>query len=449
MKIGIIGAGISGVAAAHFIKKYHPDAQITLFERNERCGGNIRTESHAGFVFEFGPRSFQGKQRDLLEMVEDLDLWDQLVSADRQSKNRYILHKGKLEAVPISLLSMFGNKLLNKPIRSILREYKTDPIDIYDSIKTFSYRHLGKKITNNMIDPFFTGIYAGDISKLSTNAVLPILKAYEKEYGSIIKGILKNRKKKKNSEYSEKVNLYSSHDILSFENGMETLVEEVIKKHDLNIIYNQQVKMVKQSNDQKAEVYITDSMYKFDKVILTTPSFVSAHLLKSCDIEYYKALGLVKYVPIAMVNLAFETDVVKQQGFGYLIPSNEKQRILGTVFNHKIFPMHSPGNRANISVLLGGANDENIIEKPAHYIVKTAIKHVKNHLDIHEEPFIVRIRQYSRAIPQYNMGIEKVWQRLDDVKAKYQSIILTGNYQYGVGIGDCVTLAKKVAKDLV
>jgi protoporphyrinogen/coproporphyrinogen III oxidase len=449
MKIGIIGAGISGVAAAHFIKKYHPDSQITIFERNERCGGNIRTESHAGFVFEFGPRSFQGKYKDILEMVDDLDLWDKLVTADKQAKNRYVLHRGKLESVPNSFLSMFGNKLLEKPLRTIFKEYKIDPIDIYDSIKTFSYRHFGKKLTNQMIDPFFTGIYAGDISKLSTNAVLPILKEYEREYGSIIKGFIKNRNKNDKSEYSDKVNSFSSHELFSFEEGMETLIEEVIKKHDLNIIYNQQVKMVKQSVDQKAEVYITDSMYKFDKVILTTPSFVSAHLLKSCDNEYYKALGLVKYVPIAVVNLAFETDVVKQQGFGYLIPSHEKQRILGTVFNHKIFPMHSPGNRANISVLLGGANDENIIEKPAHYIVKTAIKHVKNHLNINEEPFIVRIRQYSRAIPQYNMGVEKVWQRLDEVKNKYPSIVLTGNYQYGVGIGDCVKLAKKVAKDLV
>ena len=328
-----------------------------------------------------------------------------------------------------------------------MNEYKTEPIDIYDSIKTFSFRHFGKEFTNRVTDPYISGKYYGDISKMSTNAVLNDLMEYERSFGSVIKGYMKN-KQNQNEAYSDNIMSIKDDSVVSFKGGLQYLVDKIIEHHQLKIIFNQQVKMVRQSNDKMVEMVVNDSEYKFDKVVMTTPSYVSAHLLRNCDEEYYRAFGLIKYAPLAVVNLAFEEESVKHDAYGYHVPVSENQRMISCIFNHKIFPDHSPGSRANLAVILGGPQDFKIMEKPAHMIIKTALKQIENHLGIVDEPIVVRIRQYSRAIPQYNMGVEKVWERMDAVTEKYKNIIMASNFRHGIQLKDCVKLSKKIAESL-
>ena len=449
MKIAVIGAGISGLSAAHFVKKIHPNANVTIFERTDRVGGNIRTEVHDGHVFEFGPRSFLGKSKELLEIIEDIDLWNDIEFADKSAKKRYIYKNNDLVEIPFGPKALFSNPIIKKPIRTLLKEWKSKPVNVYDSVKIFSDRHFGYDVTQYMVDPALSGIYAGNITKLSTNAVFPQLKKYEQEYGSVLKGMFKNRKNGVDSgKYSKNVMDVGKHTTYTIIGGLQRLAEQIIHKNEINVLFNQQIKSIKQTVDKSAEVRVGDAVYKYDKVIVTTPSYVSAHILRECDEEFYKALGLVKYAPIAVVNAAYEKKVLDISGFGYLVPQKERQKILGTVFNSNIFPSVSPNGETNLSIMLGGMNQSDIMEKSANEIVKTALSHVRRHLHIEEKPTLVKIRQYSRAIPQYNMGIEKVWARLDEVKEKYPSILLGGNYQYVISVGDSVAYSKKLAESI-
>ena len=64
----ILGAGISGLATAWFLKKYADQKQsqlkITLIEKSQRAGGWIQTIQTGKFLFEQGPRSFRSKERE-------------------------------------------------------------------------------------------------------------------------------------------------------------------------------------------------------------------------------------------------------------------------------------------------------------------------------------------------------------------------------------------------
>ena len=52
-KIGVIGSGFSGLAAASVLAK--ENHKVHIFEKNEQIGGRARKFSANGFTFDMGP----------------------------------------------------------------------------------------------------------------------------------------------------------------------------------------------------------------------------------------------------------------------------------------------------------------------------------------------------------------------------------------------------------
>ena len=51
----IIGAGISGLAAAHWINK--AGYSVRILEKADRAGGSVQTDNQDGYLIEHGPNS--------------------------------------------------------------------------------------------------------------------------------------------------------------------------------------------------------------------------------------------------------------------------------------------------------------------------------------------------------------------------------------------------------
>ena len=118
MKIAVIGAGISGLSTAHFLKKNGVDVQI--FEKNDYPGGTIRSKIVYGYLVEDGPNSTSETNLIIDELLSDLNISEEKVYADENSKYRFILRNGKLHALPSGIGSFLSTKLW-----TIGREIKT------------------------------------------------------------------------------------------------------------------------------------------------------------------------------------------------------------------------------------------------------------------------------------------------------------------------------------
>lgn len=61
--IGVLGAGITGLAAAYYVTRNNPNAKVTLYEASDRVGGWLsskRVDVHDGSIlFEAGPRTLR------------------------------------------------------------------------------------------------------------------------------------------------------------------------------------------------------------------------------------------------------------------------------------------------------------------------------------------------------------------------------------------------------
>ncbi|VAW29703.1 hypothetical protein MNBD_BACTEROID07-709, partial [hydrothermal vent metagenome] len=69
-KVAIIGAGITGLVTAYYLKK--ADIAFRIFEKTAHIGGVIETCEKDGFVYERGPNSGVLANVETVEFFESL-----------------------------------------------------------------------------------------------------------------------------------------------------------------------------------------------------------------------------------------------------------------------------------------------------------------------------------------------------------------------------------------
>ena len=122
--IAIIGTGISGLSAAHFISKKYPNAEIHLVETNGRVGGNFNSEELDDFIFEYGPRGVLKNSHAFFHLLESADSWSTLIPGKKTSSKRYVWFNNKLEQLGGSVFHIFRSPLMKGVFVAILKERK-------------------------------------------------------------------------------------------------------------------------------------------------------------------------------------------------------------------------------------------------------------------------------------------------------------------------------------
>jgi oxygen-dependent protoporphyrinogen oxidase len=340
MRILIIGGGITGLSAAWKARELYPDAKVTLFEKEGRVGGWIRTSEEGGFFFEKGPRTFQkGRSPHLLKLIRHFGL-EIIESA---SLKRYIYTDGKLRSVG-SLIPRFFFSLVKEPFipSSSLKD---------ESIYDFAARRFGKKMAKVIFDPITLGIYGGDIHSLSIRSCFPTLCQWEEEKGSVIRGFFSAPKKERG--------------LFTLKKGMQTLVDALAK--DLDIVLH-----CKAEKLNEHELYAGGKIWRADRVIVALPPDVPKRSLW-------------------VANFAFEQDLLPKKGFGYLVPTQEGSPLLGCVFDSCIFPEQNRNKETRITCMMREGEAD-------------PLKEVQKHLGISSKPVYGSSFLAQNAIPQFNVG---------------------------------------------
>lgn len=445
MHVGILGSGISGLSLAYELSK--EGIKVTLLEKKQHFGGYIQTINDE-FLFELGPRTFKpSRSMALLELIDELGLSDQLIASDPASSDRYILQKNGLVALPKGPLSFLTSPLTKGLIFPLLKEWmipygaKEDET-IYDFIS----RRLNSKVAKNLFDPMTTGIYAGDIESLSIKSCFPILYELEKEHHSLSKGLLKQLRNRANKDRFIKSG-FQKGALFSLKNGLQTLVDTLVEKINGDLLNNAEIISLRPKGN-RMEVETTDNTYMFDHVFSALPPKVIGKLLQNKAFSY---LNEMKVANLAIVCLGYKKQVLIKKGFGYLIPTFQKEYILGAVFDSCIFPNQNKHNQeTRITVMIGGIKNPEVRHFSKDRCVEIAIDGVKRHLGIRTEPEFIHPMIVKDAIAQFEVGHSKKISLLQqDLQKIYPQISLIGNYLEGVAVNDCVEKAKKTASNFL
>lgn len=460
----VVGSGVSGSCLAHYLQS--GGAKVLLTEARDVVGGNVISKEKDGFIWEEGPNSFQPTPA-VMRTAYEAGCASELVFADK-TLPPWVFFEGTLHALPKNLPGdLLTFNLLTWPgkIRAGLGAVGLWPIakpDKEETIQEFVTRHLGEETFARIIDPFVSGVYAGDPQKLSMRSALrKIYRLQELSFnGAIVPGaavrLSEIKEEKAANPPDPKWPTFETGELGSFRKGLQTLPDAIASK-----LENVQTswKLVKMEKG-KAHFQLKDGstrVVKTKAIACTAPAHAMVDLVKPLCETTSEALDTVYYPPVAAVTLSYPKTAFKMPnlpGFGSLNPRSQNVRTLGTIWSSSLFPGRCPPDRNLLLNYIGGSRDVGIADLTEEQLVDQVDEDLRKTLLKPDapEPKVVGVRLWPKAIPQYQKKHSDVLAAIDSFEQNNPGIYLGGNYRTGVAFGDCVQFgldqAQRILKDL-
>lgn len=413
----ILGGGISGLTLAYELAKHQDRFQIKLIEQNDHLGGWIDTDTSTGFFFEKGPRVFRGSRSPhFLALIKEIGLYGELIESRKEGQSRYVWREGKLHRIPTLSWDL---------LKGVFNDLRSPSLGKEDeSVWDFACRRFNQKVAETVFDPMITGIFGGDLRKLSIKSCLPLFKKMEEEHGSIVKGLLKQER-------------FKGPSMFGFQRGMKSVIQRLQERTSIPFHLGEEVVAIV-PNGAKFEVKTSKSSYEADYLFSALPAHVIGRLLIP-ELAHLPSEGTT------IVNLGYKSNILNRNGFGYLVSTQEKEDVLGVIFNSNAFPQNNRFSKeTRLTVKLKNVS---MSDSEARTL---ALKGVAKHLGITEKPDVSMVLRAPNVFPQFLVGHHRKMEMLEEELSKrHPTLRLVGNYLYGVGVNDCIARARSVADNFL
>jgi len=462
-RIAVVGAGITGLAAANQLLELAPQAQLSLLEASDRVGGVLETSQRDGFLIERSADNFLTRQPWATDLCQRLGLGEQLLPTDERLRRALVVCRGEIVPAPVGFVLMAPKKLL--PIlRSPLLSWRgklrlaCEPVvprrtdDADESVASFARRRLGREVFERLVQPLLAGIYTADPERLSMKATMPQFVEQEQAHGSLWRAARHERStptgQDQTSEAGARYGLF-----LAPRLGMQQLVDKLISRLPKGAL---------QTGAPIASITKHDSRWRlnpaadrlrsdFDAVILTTPAHIAATQLDSLDGKLSAELAGIEYAGCSVVCLGYRKSQIAKAitGFGFVVPTIERRKIIAVSFASLKFPGRAPDNQILLRVFVGGALQPELADLPDDQILKLVAQELRDLLGVEGDPLLTEIARYSRGMPQYHLGHLDRVERIERLASLHAGLELAGAAYRGVGIPQCIHSGQQAAQRVV
>jgi oxygen-dependent protoporphyrinogen oxidase len=467
-RVVVIGGGIAGLATCYHLLQEARAAgrriEVTLIDKGERPGGNIRTERAEGFLIEGGPDCFLSEKPWALQLCKKLGLEGSVLPTSKPRGKTYVFSRGKLHLLPEGVILMVPTKMIPLLTSSLLtlrgklrmaieplipkRKEKGD-----ESLGDFVTRRLGKEALDKIAEPLVAGVHAGDPATMSIRSSFPRFVELEEQYGSLVKGMVaRMAQMKKKKDAAPKGNGPVMTMFVTLKNGLGELVDKILHEiKDVEILSGTSVAEIKKRGGGY-EVR-TDSGRVIDagSLVVATPAYISAELLRGVDPELAEKLLTIPYASTATISIGFnKKDVLHpMDGFGFVVPGSEKRGIMAASWSSVKWAGRAPDDKILIRCFVGGANRAHLVELDDAEMTKLVRAELKAMMGIDAEPVLVKIFRWRKAMPQYTIGHTERIAAIKALTEKHPGLYLTGSAYHGIGISDTTREAESTAKRVV
>jgi oxygen-dependent protoporphyrinogen oxidase len=448
LKTAIVGAGISGLATAHALLQKQADLELVVFEADARVGGKVWTEkTPEGYLCEGGVNGFLNNRPKTLELSGDVGLAP--LASHASAQKRYIFSKSRLHLLPESPPAFLSSGLLSLlgRLRVMYEIVAPGPKIEDETLAEFATRRLGREAFEVLIDPMASGVFAGDPQKMSLQSCFPRIRELEQEYGSLIRGMIRLQLEARKSGEKRTAGAGPGGSLTSFLGGMGELTDTLATLLGTRIRTATAVEAVSRSGSVYQLQLAGGQLEEAERVILASPAWAQATMLRDFAPELTALLEEIPYPALSVCCFGYGPGRIAKplDGFGFLVPSREKRRILGTIVDSSVFDNRAPEGATLLRSMVGGARAPQLAQLPDDRFLDLVRGELADILGLTEDPDFIRIYRHERAIPQYPVGHAA---RLDAIGAalgNHPGLLLTGNAFRGVSLNDCITNAYRIA----
>lgn len=448
--IAILGAGITGLTAAYRLSQR--GHRVRVFESSGRLGGAIGTEQVDGWLIERGPNTLLAHDASVAVLLDELGLADERVFARPAAKNRFIVRGGRLLPVPLSPPALLTSSLFSVGAKlQLLGDAFARPrvrtVDV--SLADFVRSHFGQEIVDYALNPFVSGVYAGDPRKLSARYSFPKLWELEQKHGSLLRGQI------------AKAQTRPSGGIFSFRCGLQTLPDALAARLPAGAVSRHAAiealvpsAAPKKNGPAAAHWSVvwhdgrTTHTEVFDAVIAAIPAPALAQLrLGTLGERPLASLESIEHPPVSSVFLGYRREQVAHalDGFGVLVPEVERRTVLGILFCSTLFADRAPDEHVALTVMVGGTRQPDVARLPTDQLLAAITPDLRELLGVSGAPVFQRHTFWPRAIPQYNLGYQQHLETIAAAERAHRGLFIGGQARDGISVPACIAAGEKLA----
>ena len=465
-RIVVIGGGIAGLAAAYRIvelaKEKSIELALTLLEGSARLGGSIATERVGEFLVEAGPDSFITEKPWALRLCERLGLAPRLVSTQSHYQKIYIVHGGKLVALPEGFFLLAPTRFwpfVQTPLFSwagklrmageLFLPASTDGDD--ESLGSFVRRRFGNEALERVAQPLIGGIYASDPGKLSLAATMPRFRDMERKHRSVIRAMWSEQRARARSRETGSGARWRL--FVTLAGGMQELVDALTKTLPEGALHinSPAANLSWNGNENRWRVAAGAEIFDADAAIVAAPAFQAGRLIFSFAPDAASELGQITYASTATVHLAYRRADFPSapDSFGFVVPVAEQRKIMACTFSSLKYPGRAPQDYILLRAFVGGALQPELFLDGDEKMIKNVRGELASLLAVRAEPVFSRVRRHPDSMPQYHVGHQARIERIEASLSRFPSLALAGSAYRGVGISDCVRTGEDAAEKIV
>jgi oxygen-dependent protoporphyrinogen oxidase len=465
-RVVVIGAGISGLAAAFFVHRESTGSKVDLIvvDSADQPGGVIATRATDEAVIEQGPEAFLTAKPEALDLVQQLGLTKRLISTNDLYRRTFIARGDKLHPLPDGFVmfaptrwqgwaatGMISASAKVRMAMDLVLPRKSDLQD--ESLADFVQRRLGREALQQLAEPLIAGIYGGDAQELSAKCTVPLMVQYEREYGSIIRGLWR-QSRTGNGAGSSSASTGPRYGLFaSFDKGMQALTDELLRNlPEGTVRMNSPVDFILRSECNAYEVRCRDGKRILaDLIIIATPANIAGELLTSLDSVLGHKLRQIAYRPATMVNLVFSRQDIEHalNGFGFVVPPREERCMGACTFSSIKFAGRTANDKVLMRISLSKIGHQRFHCATDAEIIHGLLQDLATFVGVKAPPLESMVTRHPNALPQYEVGHMARIGELQERLVNVDGLFLAGNAYGGIGIPDCIASSKKAAQSVV
>ena len=412
MRVGIVGAGITGLALTHHLAEAGIDS--VAFEASDEAGGVINSRHTDGRVLEAGPQRMR-KTPGVAELAAAAGVEDEFVEAGE--KPLFVYADGELGKAPLSRAAFLETDLLSwRGKLRLLAEPLTRPGMAEETARDLFVRKFGREAYEKLVGPLYGGIYGSDPAEMPAAYALESLIEREREAGSFLQAF---RKRIGSGQKAPPVSMAA---------GMQQLPNALADTYSDRVRLETPVTDVTRQGNRYA-LTTPDGTVPVDHLVVTTPASVTAELLDGI-VPGAGSLHELRYNPLALVFLDADSG---REGFGYQVGYGEELHTLGVSWNASMF------DRDGVhTVFLGGMHEPELLEESDDRLGEIAREEFETVMG--SAASVIDIARHDVGFPAWDHS----WWSLEELEPP-EGIDLATNYTSRMGIPSRVREARELA----
>jgi oxygen-dependent protoporphyrinogen oxidase len=444
LQVAIIGGGIAGLAAAYELAAR--GIPFVLLEASERLGGLVRTDRVDGCTIDAGADSMLATKPAAIELCEELGLGPQLMT-QTPPRTAFVYARGSLHPLPSP--SVFGipttpeglaaYTLLPPSARDELESRQRGAVPAGpggdESVADFFARHFGPDTVGLIAEPLLGGIHAGDIARLSIDAVAPAF-ATRVRAGQLFAPTTPSARTDDGM-------------FKALRGGMGALVSAIEGRLPTGSIRRSSGARTLARSGHGWRVGCDGASVDARSVVLACPAYAAAGLLHPIDAPLADLCAGVPYASTVSVALVWPRADVPHPlaGSGFVVARRHSDlRITACTWVSSKWQDRAGPGAVLLRAFLGGIADPHAVALSDGELIDVAVRDLRAVLDISAPPRTARVYRWIRAGAQHNVGHVARVADIEARLARHPGLFAAGSGFTSIGVPDCVADGRAVAR---